>query len=326
MEKVEQYKQDFMSGQKAKVETLTSLPFVVPSDISPRIVDLHVSMHDFVNSVLAKSERPIVVVYDDYIEYINKAFLKMLGIADAQEVLGKKFLNFVSRDDWDFIAENIGDILTSNGSIELKMLMADYKVRKAVFDTLFLEDDQHFTFMLLGRLSNNKVPVSEVIYDDVVGLPKFQLFEVLTQHALNYENYKSKNLPRNKIAVCCIAIKNYAALKNDGQIDFVMHRIAEKLLLTLNKLYTVAVSNKYQFWILMPDMQDDALLTELAEIQTLVNEPVMNKFVRNDVSTAIGVSIYPDTAQSSKKVISQAEMAAKKAMRKNADDIVIFGN
>ncbi len=326
MEKVEQYKQDFMSGQKAKVETLTSVPFAVPSDISSHIADLHVSVHDFINSVLAKSERPVVIVYDDYIEYVNKAFLKMLDITDAQEVLGKKFLSFVSRDDWDFIAENIGDILTSNGSIELKMLMSDYKVRKAVFDTLFLEDDQHFTFMLLGRLSNNKVPVSEVIYDDAVGLPKFHLFEVLTQHALNYENYKNENLPRNKIAVCCIAIKNYAALKNDGQIDFVMHRIAEKLLLTLNKLYTVAVSNKYQFWILMPDMQDDSLLTELAEIQTLVNEPVMNKFVRNDVSTAIGVSIYPDTAQSGKKVISQAEMAAKKAMRKNGDDIVIFGN
>lgn len=326
MEKVAQYKQDFMTGQKSEVEDLTSALSAASHSISPRIAELEFSLQDCINSVLSKTDRPVVIICDDCIEYVNKAFLKMLGFSGAQDVLNKKFLSIVSRDDWNFIAENIGDILTSNGSVELKMLTVDYKVRKFVFDTLFLENNKHFSFMLLGRLAENKISVSEVLYDAAVGLPKFHLFEVLVQQALNYENYKSPELPRNKIAVCCIALKNYAALKNDGQLDFVMNRIAEKLLLTLNKLYTVAVGNKYQFWILMPDMQDDALLAELAEIQTLVNEPVMNKFVRNDVSAAIGVSIYPDTAQSGKKVISQAEMAAKKAIKDNNNNIVIFGN
>lgn len=326
MEKVAQYKQDFMTGQKSEVEDLTSALSAASHGISSRIAELEFSLQDCINSVLSKTDRPVVIICDDCIEYVNKAFLKMLGFSGAQDVLNKKFLSIVSRDDWNFIAENIGDILTSNGSVELKMLTVDYKVRKFVFDTLFLENNKHFSFMLLGRLAENKISVSEVLYDAAVGLPKFHLFEVLVQQALNYENYKSPELPRNKIAVCCVALKNYAALKNDGQLDFVMNRIAEKLLLTLNKLYTVAVGNKYQFWILMPDMQDDALLAELAEIQTLVNEPVMNKFVRNDVSAAIGVSIYPDTAQSGKKVISQAEMAAKKAMKDNNNNIVIFGN
>ena len=105
-----------------------------------------------------------------------------------------------------------------------------------------------------------------------------------------------------------------------------MQRMAEKLLLSLSKLYTVAVGTKYQFWLLLPDMQSDVeLQQELKNIQNLLNTPVSNTNVRYEVSVAMGVSVYPDMAQSSKKLISQAEMALRQALKSQQSAIVYFG-
>ena len=194
------------------------------------------------------------------------------------------------------------------------------------FDTLYLEDSLHFSFTLIGRPVENKVTANSVLYDERIGLPKFSLFEYRVQTAIDYENYKSPTSKQNKIAVCGIAIKNFTSLKNEGQAEIVMQRLAEKLLLSLNKLYTIAVGGRFQFWLLLPDMQSDVEIEqEVNNIQSILNQPVINNQIRHDISVSIGVSVYPDTAQSAKKMISQAEMAIRQAMRDNQSDIVYYG-
>ena len=49
-------------------------------------------------------------------------------------------------------------------------------------------------------------------------------------------------------------------------------------------------------------------------------------YIRHDISVSIGVSVYPDTAQSAKKMISQAEMAIRQAMKDSQNNIVYYGS
>ncbi|MBR1604723.1 MAG: diguanylate cyclase [Alphaproteobacteria bacterium] len=329
MENITEYKRNFQTKRIA--DDNLSLPQTYEMQqvkrIGEHIADMDVSISDAINSVFDKTERPVLIVCDDIIEYVNQSFLKMLGITDITRVLNEKFLKFVSQDDWDFIAENIGDILTTNGVLELRMLNANYKVIKTTFDTLYIDDKMHFCFVLIGRPVEVKVSASAVLYDEQVGLPKFSLFEYRVQSAIDYENYKNPTIKRAKVVVCGVAIKNYTAFKNDGQSEFIIQRMAEKLLLGLNKLYTVAIGSKYQFWIVMPDMQSQVEIEqELANIQNLLNQPISNALARYDVSVAMGVSVYPDTAQSAKKMIAQAEMAIRQALKEKKSEIVFFGN
>lgn len=328
MENIEEYKKRFVETRIAgDTSGLTdSENGAQTNNVGEHILDMDIPIPDAAKGIFDRSERPTLIVCDDNIEYANRAFLKLLGFSDYTKVMNEKFLKFVSQDDWNFIAENIGDVLTGNGVIELRMLNANYKVIKVSFDTVYLEDRQHFCFILLGRPIEVKVSTNAVLYDERIGLPKFYLYEYRVQNAIDYENYKNPSLKRNKVAVCGIALKNYTALKNDGQIEFVMQRMAEKLLLSLSKLYTVAVGTKYQFWLLLPDMQSDVeLQQELKNIQNLLNTPVSNTNVRYEVSVAMGVSVYPDMAQSSKKLISQAEMALRQALKSQQSAIVYFG-
>lgn len=329
MENIDEYKRDFVetrvSGNLARLTDI-SAQLGLDKRIGEHISDMDIPLPDAVHGIFDKSEQPVLIVCDDYIEYANTAFLKMLGIIDISKVLNEKFLKFVSRDDWNFLAENIGDILTGNGVLELRMLNVNYKVIKASFDTVYLEDKQHFCFILIGRPVETKPSVNSVLYDERIGLPRFSLFEYRVQNALDYENYKNPSLKRSKIAVCAIAIKNYTTLKNDGQIEFVMQKMAEKLLLSLSKLYAVAVGSKYQFWILLPDMQSDMeIRQEMTNIQNLLNQPVTNLSLRYDVSVAMGVSVYPDFSSSVKKLIGQAEMAVRQALKDKQSKIVYFG-
>ncbi len=330
MVKIDEFKNDFVTKRKILTEDGTIIKKERESfsgrRIGSHIVDLDISIPAAVESIFDKSERPVLIICDDLIEYVNQAFLKVLGITDITKVLNERFLKFVSQDDWGFIAENIGDILTDNGVIELRMLNANYKVLKMTFDTLYLEDSLHFSFILIGRPVENKVTANSVLYDERIGLPKFSLFEYRVQTAIDYENYKNPTIKRNKIVVCGVAIRNFVALKNDGQAEFVIQRMAEKLLLGLDKLYTVAVGSKYQFWIMMPDMQSRVEIEqEVLNIQKLLNQPIANTYARYEVSVALGVSVYPDTAQSAKKLITQAEMAIRQSLSEKKSEIVFFG-
>lgn len=330
MDNIKEYKKNFIESRVSD-NSLSALdnkimPEQRSNPIGNYISDMDISIPDAVHGIFDKLDRPVIVVCDDNIEYANNAFFKTLGLSNNSKVLHEKFLKFVSQDDWNYIAENIGDILTGNGVMELRMLNANYKVIKMTFDTLYLEDSLHFCFILMGRLAETKVSANTLMYDEIVGLPKFYLYEYRVQSAIDYEIYKNPELPRNKIAVCGIAIKNFTALKNDGQAEFVLQRLAEKLLLGLNKLYTIAIGGKYQFWILMPDMRTDIqIVQEVEKIQELLNQPVANTFAHYDVSVSMGVSIYPDTAQSAKKLISQAEMAIRQALKDKQSKIVYFG-
>ena len=330
MVKIDEFKNDFV----AKRKVLTEDDLVIKRErealsvgrIGSHIVDLDISVPVVIESIFDKSDRPILIICDDLIEYVNQAFLRVFGITDITKVLNERFLKFVSQDDWTFIADNIGDILTDNGVIELRMLNANYKVIKMTFDTLYLEDNVRFSFVLIGRPTENKVTANSVLYDERIGLPKFSLFEYRVQTAIDYENYKNPTIKRNKIVVCGVAIRNFVALKNDGQAEFVIQRMAEKLLLGLDKLYTVAVGSKYQFWIMMPDMQSRVEIEqEVINIQKLLNQPIANTYARYEVSVALGVSVYPDTAQSAKKLITQAEMAIRQSLSEKKSEIIFFG-
>ena len=128
------------------------------------------------------------------------------------------------------------------------------------------------------------------------------------------------------IAVIGIGIDNFPALKTIGMHELVLKKLAEKLMLSLRKTYTVASGLKYQFWILLPDVMDEeSLKLELQKIQKIFEEPVADNFTEPDISASIGVSVFPEPGSSAKKLIEQTILSIQKAQKEGGRRMQIFG-
>lgn len=290
------------------------------------IEDADVHLKDIIDKIFKNSDRSFVIVRDDKIEYANKTFLKILGVAGEDDVLKKNFLKFVVKEDWNLLAENIGEMLTNDKSLMVRLKLADNKVQRMNFDAIYLPDNQHFTFILVGSKIVTKINLVSGLYDDLTGLPNFYLLEDRVQMAVNAENYKDIRQKKNMIGLIGVSIDNMKAFKSLGIDDFILRKLAERLILSLKKTFTVATGLKYQFWILLPNIDNlENFDVEIKRVKAALDEPVADNFTEHHIDASIGVSIFPDPATSAKKLIEQAILSIQKAQHDGGKRVVIFG-
>ena len=318
-------------GETPKFNTIKQTSKAQKQEIDDFVVqdfieDADVHLKDIINKVFKSSERSFVIVRDDKIEYANKTFLKILGVASENDVLKKNFLKFVVKEDWNLLAENIGEMLTNDKSLMVRLKLADNKVQRMNFDAVYLPDNQHFTFILIGSKIITKINLVSGLYDDLTGLPNFYLLEDRVQMAVNAENYKDIRQKKNMIALIGVSIDNLKSFKSLGIDDFILRKIAERLVLSLKKTFTVATGLKYQFWILITNVDNlENLDVEIKRVKAALDEPIADNFAEHRLETSVGVSIFPDPAASAKKLIEQAILAIQKAQHDGGKQVVIFG-
>lgn len=313
--KLKTIKQSKKAGKKS--EEIAVQDFIEETDVH---------LKDIINKVFRNSERSFVIVRDDKIEYANKTFLKVLGVAGEEDVLKKNFLKFVVKEDWNMLAENIGEMLTNDKNLMVRLRLADNRVQRMNFEAVYLPDNQHFTFILIGNKIMTKANLVSGLYDDLTGLPNFYLLEDRVQMAVNAENYKDVRQKKNMIALAGVSIDNLKAFKNMGIDDLILRKLSERLVLSLKKAFTVASGLKYQFWILIPNVDNlENLDVEIKRIKAAFDEPVADNFTEHRLDASIGVSIFPDPATSAKKLIEQVILSIQKAQRDGGRRVVVFG-
>lgn len=288
--------------------------------------NLDVKLGDLLNPLLNDSERPMVLISDDRVVYCNQAIMQALDIKNSKLVIGEPFLSFVDKDDWNMLTTNIGEMLTAYKKQRIRMKTSAGKVVPLEFQAIYLPDSTHFSFILVGgHLSKASKPFFNNLYDDLTGLPNFFLFEDRVQMAVNNENYKDARLPKDLIAVLAVSIENIETFRKMHLEDFVFKKLANTLVLSLKKNYTVARGLKYPLWILMPDLTNGYELDlELKKLRSLFKEGVSDNFTTHELHVNIGVSVFPNPARSAKKLIEQAIAALKAAQEREGSSIELF--
>lgn len=273
------------------------------------------AMGDAVPKIFELSDRPFFIIRDDKIAYINKTAMAILEIPNEADVIGLSFWQFVVKDDWNLLSQNIGAMLTDDIVVAARLRTVKERIYKINLQAMYLDDDQHFTFVLVGDRKIKYNPGAG-LYDAVTGLPNFYLFEDRVQIAVNNEKYKDVRQRKNMLAVLGVSIDNMNELKEVNMVDFVLKKLASKLVFRLKKSYTVARGLKYQFWILLNDFNNEHdLEVEIEKIKAIFDEPVTGNYMDYSISTSLGYSVYPTNAQTSNKLIEMAIDAIKTAMR-----------
>ena len=282
---------------------------------------IDVKLSDIVTRIFEFSHRPYVVICDDKIEYMNKAALDLIAIDNPAEVLHHNFLEFVVKEDWNKLAENIGAMLTDNAETEFMMKSQLGKTSRVKMHAIYVPDSQHFSFILVGlppegaAASTTQTVVN--MFDASSGLPNFYLFEDRVQVAVNNENYKDVRQSRNMIAVLGVSLDNLQMFKQAKMDEFIIKKLASRLVLGLPRHYTVARGLKYQFWIMMNDISSMGDLDlEMRKLNAIFMEGVSDNITEHTINTSIGISIFPTIAKSAKKLLEQTIKATKKSQEK----------
>lgn len=59
------------------------------------------------------------------------------------EMLGHNFLDFVKRDDWNLLAENIGVMLTDAKKVSIHLQAKNGNVVETSMEAMYIPDDNH---------------------------------------------------------------------------------------------------------------------------------------------------------------------------------------
>lgn len=297
----------------------------VPAD---NFEEIDIKLSDVVSKIFEQSHRPYVIVCDDKVEYMNRAALDLVGASEPAQVLHHNFFEFVIKEDWNKLAENIGVMLTDNAEVQFMMKSPLDKVSKVKMRAIYVPDSQHFSFILVGvPPETNGQPAGNVVsmFDALTGLPNFYLFEDRVQVAVNNENYKDVRQARNMIAVLGVSLDNLQNLKQAKMDEFVIKKLASRLVLGLPRHYTVARGLKYQFWVMMNDISSEAELeVEAAKVRAMFDEPVADNFTEHFVHASIGISVFPRPAKSAKKLIEQSIAAVGEAQKRGNVPYVVY--
>ena len=273
------------------------------------------TLNDAVLKIFELSDRPFIIVRDDKVAYLNNTALAILEIQNEQDILGFSFWNFVDKQDWEMLAQNIGAMLTDDKILQTRLKTAKDRIYKINLQAMYIDDAEHFTFALVGDRKVKYNPGAG-LYDAVTGLPNFYLFEDRVQIAVNNEKYKDIRQRKNMMAVLGVSIDNMEELKEANMVDFVLKKLASKLVFRLKKSYTVARGLKFPFWILINDFNNEHdLEVELEKIKAIFDEPVVGNYMDYNLTTSFGYSIYPNNAKTANKLIETAIDAIRTAVK-----------
>ena len=309
-----------------QAQTDIDIPDSAETEHTPSFLEnADVRLNDLISKFMDKALRPVIIICDDKVEYINPVVAEILGLP-KEEVIGKNFLNFVNQEDWNLLAENIGVMLTESKAVSIRLQTKSGDMFETTLEALYIPNDNHFAFVLIGQHLRKSIETQSQnygnnteFYDKLTGLPSFYLFEDRVRMAVNREIYKDSSAPKNMVAVAAISIDNIFALQQIGMEEFILKKLASKLAFSLNKSYTVARGIKIQFWVLMSDITDVNILdTELQKIKAIFDEGVEDNLAHHEIRTSIGVSIFPIVARSGKKLLDQTISAVKTAQNNNS--------
>ena len=277
--------------------------------------DMDISLNDIINVFISNSERPVILVSNDKIAYLNDTAKHMLEIADLKQVREAPFLQFVDKRDWNVLTANIGEMLTSGTKQKIRLRSMLKKQVNMEFQAVYLPDSSRFSFILVGNHfeSRSEDQSLDGLYDELTGLPTFFLFEDRVQMAINNENYKDARLQKDMVAVAAIDIDNLEVFQQLNMEDFVMKKLAGILGL------------KYPFWVLIFGLRSRYdLEVELNKIIGIFKQGINDNFTTHEIFASIGCSIYPESAQSAKKIIEQTIAALKEAKGKEGNALVFY--
>jgi len=273
----------------------------------------------------------IYVMQDGKFIYTNKKFQEIFGYSE-EEMLNKPSYDLIHPDDVALVIENIrertqdlghgieycfrgvkksGEILDAHVYGSSLMLTEN---RKAIIGTLTDDTKNNLAQKQLEVLAN---------HDTLTKLFNRNYFNTQLEHAINLAQTNNQ-----KLALILFDIDNFKRV-NDSlghhAGDVIIQETAKRIAALLKKSDTFSRIGGDEFTILIENYQTrDNLTTLLSQINSAMHESIEIENIAFHISLSIGVSLYPENADSARMLQKTADMAMYEAKNKGKNHFVFY--
>ena len=188
--------------------------------------------------------------------------------------------------------------------------------------SLFIAPVLYFFLLLpFQRATSSEQRIRSSMHNLLTGLPKRELFHELVEQEIGRVRRHPFRAALLLIDPHCLTDVNETFGYKVG--DELLSELAERIESTLGESDIISIFNGYKFALLLACVDIETLKKTIARINEVLTKPVTLDDVEIDVVVRVGLSIFPDHAESADDLIRRANMALNKAHRDKVP-IVIY--
>ncbi|WP_052144811.1 sensor domain-containing diguanylate cyclase [Halalkalibacter okhensis] len=272
--------------------------------LAKKIIQQALENERHVQHLLDSSPEAIVIHKNGTLVYTNKAAGNLFGAEDSTQFLNKSIYDLIQfeneslkneeyqakrLDGTTFIVETSISHIDFKGERAVEMVIKDITIRK-----------------------NQEIEMKQLVYEDsLTKLPNRRAFMDKLEQTIKHAKQTNK-----KFAVMFLDLDGFKQV-NDSfgheSGDYLLQQVSRYLEMCVRKQDTVSRFAGDEFLILLPEVdKDDCADIAKRIIQQLSHSHSMDG-KKAQVTSSIGIAMYPENGESSKQLIEQADQGMYKA-------------
>jgi len=202
--------------------------------------------------------------------------------------------------------------------------LSSFEQRKpSLFYRNILETAAHIAGIILKRQQEEQILWDMAHYDSLTGLPNRSFFQLRLEHAI-----EKADRSNTKIALLFLDLDKFKDI-NDSEGhecgDKVLKYAADQISQCLRKEDTLSRIGGDEFIILIEDLKDISAVQKVCDkVNRALAEKNAPDFIKRLLTTSIGISLYPDDANSSSLLLRNADTAMYQAKKQGAGQYCFY--
>lgn len=258
----------------------------------------------------------IFVTSDGKYCYVNPASIKLFGATDQEQLLRKRFIDFVFPEHRDMIRGRVEQLLEEQGcmpSFEMKLIRLDGVTIDVEMASVHIIGNHKPSIMFIGQDITERKRNEEKIYflahhDPLTELPNRILFMNRFHTAIGYAQNE-----QYKVAMLFLDMDRFKKVNdtfghNVG--DELLREIAQRLESCIQVGDMVSRMGGDEFTVLLTKVYNVEQVTQICrKILKSIQSPFLVAGQELHISTSIGISVYPDHGEHEDLLLKRADIA-----------------
>lgn len=270
----------------------------------------------------------IIVLKHSKIALINRTGMKLLGVPSLNQVINKSLLNFLPEEYHEKALMRMGQVMQEKVPLE----KTEYEVETfnglRVFvevSTVKIDYDGEPALLIVGQDITERKKIEEKMqysahYDMLTGLPNRLMFHQSLQDEIN----KGKT---NKFSLLFVDLDGFKVINdtlghNAG--DILLQEVAIRLSKSVDKNGKVFRLGGDEFTIIVSSSVENEDIRIARDIVKNIAKPFYINTEEVRVTSSIGISIYPDHADTPDEIVKTADAAMYAAKEKGKNSFQVF--
>lgn len=258
------------------------------------------------------------------IQFVNSTGMKLFGIARLEMAVDRSIWNFISSDRKDDIQQMISTIYEHNSSLQPKTIVAKLKLQG---------DKEIWAEVKVIPIGSKDEPEIQIVFRDVTEKKRYEnALEHLAYHdpltglknrrafqdiALESLEAAKRNL--GKLAMLYIDLDKFKLINDTyghDKGDQLLQAFAQRIASSIRSSDMPCRVGGDEFLVLLTDIKDEEEIIRVVDrMITSFQEPYDLNQLKLNVTSSIGISVFPKDGQNVEQLIYHADLALYEAKK-----------